>query len=94
MTLLGRSALNDFIQKHADAKSWIENWIADVEAAAWGTPQDIKNKYASASFLHDCVTIFNVKGNRYRLETIVAFKTRVVTVKWVGTHAEYDKKNK
>jgi len=63
----------------------------DVCAADWKTPQDVKNHYSSASFLPDRVIIFNVKGNSYRLVVQCAFNTKHVVVKWVGTHAEYDK---
>lgn len=92
MRLVGRDRLNEFVKTHADARAWIENWIADVEAARWRTPQDIKGSYASASILADRVVIFNVKGNRYRLEVQVAYNTGVAVVKWAGTHAEYTKR--
>ncbi len=91
MRILGRDKLDEFAGAHADAKSWIENWIADTELAVWTTPQDIKNQYVSASFLASNVVIFNVKGNRYRLEILVAYKTGTVVVRSVETHAEYSK---
>ena len=92
MRLVGRETLDEFTNAHADARAWIENWIADVKAARWRTPQEIKESYASASFLASRVVIFNVKGNRYRLEVQVAYNTGVVVVKWAGTHAEYTKR--
>lgn len=92
MLLVGRDQLDEFTKAHADARAWIENWINDVEAARWRTPQDIKSSYASVSILANRVVIFNVKGNRYRLEVQVAYNTGVVVVKWAGTHAEYTKR--
>ena len=92
MLLTGREKLHGFTSAHADARAWIESWIADVEAAQWRTPQDIKNMYSSASFLADGIVIFNVNGNRYRLEVRVAFNTGIVIVRWAGTHAEYTKR--
>jgi len=92
MRLVGRDQLDEFAKAHADARAWSENWIADVETARWCTPQDIKNSYASASFLANRVVIFNVRGNRYRLEVQVAYNTGVVVVKWAGTHADYTKR--
>jgi mRNA interferase HigB len=94
MTLLGKQILDVFIKEHPDAKSWIENWVADVEGSIWRIPQDIKNKYPSASFLAENVVIFNVKGNNYRLETQISYKISIVTTIWVGTHEQYDKRNK
>lgn len=94
MKVLDRERLERFCRKHADARGWIENWLADVENAVWTTPQDIRRYYASASFLAAGVVIFNVKGNVYRLEVTVAYRTGVVAIDWVGTHREYDERNK
>jgi len=55
---------------------------------------DIKERYRSASFLADNTVIFNVKGNSFRLEVRIAYKTQVLSVTWVGTHAEYDRHNR
>ena len=58
------------------------------------SPQDLRNRYASASFLPDGVVIFNVKGNAYRLEVAVAYRTATVSIRWAGTHREYDQRNR
>lgn len=94
MKIVGRSVLEEFCLQHADARQWIEHWLADAEVSAWATPQDIKSRYVSASFLAGNQVIFNVRGNQYRLEVTVAYKTAVVVIKWAGTHAEYDARNR
>ena len=58
--------------------------------AAWKTPQDIKNQYASASFVGKNRVVFNIKGNHYRLIVAVAYRFGALYIKFVGTHAEYD----
>ena len=92
MRIAGREKLDDFVRAHADTRAWIENWIADTEKALWRTSRDIKSSYASASFLAGNVVIFNVKGNHYRLEVLVAYNTGVVVIRWAGTHAQYTKR--
>lgn len=94
MILIGLEKLKQFTQKHASARGWIRNWIADVRGVKWQGPQDIKKRYASASFLSDNVVIFNVKGSDFRLEVQVAYNTGKVILKWAGTHAEYNKRHK
>jgi mRNA interferase HigB len=94
MKILDRERLERFCGRHADARKWVENWLLDVECAVWTTPQDIRRRYASASFLAQGVVIFNVKGNAYRLEVTVAYRTGVVVIDWIGTHREYDERNK
>lgn len=94
MKIAGTDKLSGFIRKHADARNWIEIWIAFVEKTEWQNPQEIKDRYSTASFLADNIVIFNVKGKDYRLETRVAYKTGHVIVRWVGTHAEYTRRYK
>ena len=92
MRIAGREKLDDFVRAHADARAWIENWIADTEKAHWRMPRDIKSDYASASFLTNNVAIFNVKGNHYRLEVLVACNAGIAMIRWAGTHAQYTKR--
>jgi len=93
MKVLGRKVLFALCERHADCREWINNWLDDALASEWRTPQNIKTRYASASFLANNVVIFNVRGNRYRLETQIAYQTGVVVVKWGGTHAEYTQRH-
>lgn len=85
--------MQEFCEKHSDCKSWIENWIADVRAAKWRSLNDLKKRYPSASILAKNIVIFNVKGNSYRLSVQVAVSMQIVAIKWIGTHAEYSRKN-
>jgi len=93
MEVLTRKAIVDFIKKHPDAKSSIESWYHEVYVAIWKDTIDIKKRYNSASFLGkgSNYVIFNIKGNSYRLVTKIAYNTGKVFIKWIGTHAEYDK---
>ena len=91
MKIIGKSKLDDFGRKHADARSQLSSWFFEVEAASWQTPIDIKSRYPQASFLGDKRVIFNIKGNSYRIETKVAYKYHTVFILRVATHAEYDK---
>lgn len=94
MRLVGREKLDAFAAKHSDARPWLENWIADAELSEWKTPHDIKGKYSSASFLADNIVVFNVKGNRYRLEVLVAYRTHTIVVRKIETHADYSKSSR
>lgn len=92
MKLIGRESLETFLLKHADARGSIESWVAEVESATWKTPHDVKARYASASILAANKVIFSIKGNSYRLEARIAYKTAIVVVLWIGSHAEYSKR--
>lgn len=94
MVLLGREKLEQFTQKHTNARNWIQAWIAEVESVKWQGPLDIKRRYPMTSILSNNGVIFDVKGSDYRLEVQVAYNTAKVIVKWVGTHAEYNRRHK
>lgn len=92
MQLLNTLALDEFKQKHPDARVPLDAWRKEVEAANWQTPQDIKNRYRHADFLSKNRVIFDIKGNGYRLVAVVRYIQKMVVVEWLGTHSEYDKK--
>jgi mRNA interferase HigB len=89
--LVGRGKLDAFWRKHPDARRWIEGWVAEVERADWSRPQDIRDSYPSATVISRSVIVFDVGGNKYRMETLVSFERGVVSVQRWGTHAEYDR---
>ena len=75
---------------HADAKGPLESWYEEVIRAAWISPQDVKNRYRTASFCGDNRVVFNIGGNKYRLVIEVQYRAQIVWVKFIGTHARYD----
>ena len=91
MTLLGMGLLTEFARRHPQARSWISAWSKEVQSAVWRRPQDVKDRYASASILDNERVIFNVKGNAFRLEVRINYDAGIVRVIRCGTHADYDR---
>ena len=89
MKVVGRKKLEEFSRRHADVRSQIQAWLCEVEESQWQTPHDMKARYATASFLGDNRVVFNLKGNKYRLDVKLSYKNQVVLIKRIGTHAEY-----
>ena len=73
------------------AEGALKVWYAEAKAAKWASPQDIKKQYANASVIGNNRMVFNIKGNDYRLIVAIAYKMQFVYVKFIGTHADYDK---
>ena len=82
--------LTAFKESHADVRSQIDAWIAEVKEAAWQTPHDIRDRYQNASFIADNRVVFNLKGKKYRLDTKIDYSSQVVLIVRIGTHAEYN----
>lgn len=91
MNVVARPILLAFWRKHVEAEQPLKAWYAEAVKAAWKTPQDIKRAYPSASFLPGNRIVFNVGGNKYRLVVAVAYQFGAVYIKFIGTHADYDK---
>jgi mRNA interferase HigB len=93
MQLVGLIKLDAFKKSHADSRGPLDVWQAEVQVAEWTGPQDVKDRYPSASFLADNRVIFNIKGNTYRLVVKTRYQNGIMLIEWIGTHAEYDKQN-
>lgn len=91
MRIISVAPLREFWEMHSQAEQPLKSWIDEVTSASWKTPQDIKDRFSTASFVEKNRVVFNIKGNTYRLIVSVAYKYAAVYIKFVGTHAEYDK---
>jgi mRNA interferase HigB len=95
MRLIGQDVLRRSLKKHPEARKWLAAWALTVEDAAWQSIDDVRNDYPSADGVRLrsrlVVTVFNVKGNEYRLLTNVDYRGQVVQVLELLTHAEYNK---
>jgi len=91
MHIISRKPLREFSEKHPPAKTPLDTWFADVSRAEWASFADIRAAYGSADVVAGNRVIFNIGGNKYRLVVKVAYKCGKVFVRFVGTHAEYDK---
>lgn len=91
MRVIAKRTLRDFWGKHADSEQQLKSWYNEAEQAYWKSPNDIKKDYPSASILEDNRMVFNIKGNNYRLIVRINYKYGIVWIRFIGTHAEYDK---
>ncbi len=91
MRIVGREVLHEFMLQHAEAKAATKAWLAEAEEVEWKAPMDIKERYPHASILSGNRVIFNLKGNKYRLEVKINYGNQIVLIKRAGTHAEYSR---
>ena len=91
MHVITRDKLKQFWKKHADSEQPLKAWFKEAEQAEWHSPDEIKAHYSSADFLPGNRMVFNIKGNSYRLIVKIHYNKGVVYIRFVGTHAEYDR---
>lgn len=93
MRVISKRTLREFWTKHRDVEQALRAWHDETTVAVWKSPADIKRDYPSASIVGDNRVVFNIKGNNYRLVVRINYSYTVVWVRFVGTHAAYDRIN-
>ena len=97
MWIIARRTLKEFVESRAGhkdqpaLKAALDAWFSEVGKADWTSSADVKRHYVTASIISADRIEFNIKGNNYRLVMVVDFEKAIVFIKWIGTHAEYDK---
>jgi mRNA interferase HigB len=82
--------LREFWIQHPDAEAVLRPWYNIARKMRWGAIIDVRKTFAPADFV-DPYTVFNIKGNAYRLFVKIEYATQMIFVHCVLTHAEYDK---
>lgn len=92
MQIVALRTLRQFWEKHPQAETPIRLWHPSVSKALWARPADIKTQFGtSVDFVGDNRVIFDIGGNKFRLIVHVSYTFKRILVKFIGTHAEYDK---
>ncbi len=91
MRIIAHRTLVLFYKDHADAKTALEEWYTKTQNADWETFADIKNTFNSVDSIGSQHYVFNIHGNNYRLVTVVKSKIKMVYIRYIGTHSDYDK---
>lgn len=91
MRVLAKKELRDFWKRFPDVENALKAWYAEALDATWRSPTEIKAMYGNASIVAGNRVVFNICGNKYRLVVQVHYNTGFMYIRFVGTHAEYDK---
>ncbi len=95
MRIISKKTIKDFYEQtlYQDSKESLEAWHKEVIKADWQTPNDIKEQYRHASVVGNNRIVFNIHGNKYRLIVKINYFAKVIYIRFIGTHKEYDKIN-
>lgn len=91
MRVIARSKLIEFAEKHPKTDQPLKAWYAKVTSANWQSPQDVIADFGTAKTVSSDRLRFKINGNNYRLIASFKFSANLVFIKFIGTHAEYDK---
>jgi mRNA interferase HigB len=91
--IIALSTLKAFLKgspAYADAREPVMAWYRQVKAADWANPAHVKRDIRSASILKDGRVVFNLAGNKYRIVVWINYPYRVVYIRFIGTHRQYN----
>jgi mRNA interferase HigB len=91
MRVIARNVLVAFWDKHPETRVSLERWHTVVKAAQWGSTDDVQKAVPKAKVLDGEYVRFEIAGGNYRLVAAFDFRRKIVFVKFIGTHAEYDR---
>ncbi|MCH8318525.1 MAG: type II toxin-antitoxin system HigB family toxin [Bacteroidetes bacterium] len=93
MRIIAKRTLREFWEKHMDAEVPLIGWYNKAKKSNWENFNDLKTQIANVSVLGNDRAVFNIKGNDYRLVVAMDYEKQIIWIKFIGSHAEYDKIN-
>ena len=91
MRIFKEQALKEYAEKHLDSKVALQEWTSIVKRSDWTCFADIKKTFRSVDSVGNQRYVFNIRGNNYRLVVVIKFTIKFVYIRFIGTHAEYDR---
>lgn len=91
MRIIAKSKITDYYTENPDAEIALEDWYHKTKQAEWNSFADMKKTFNSVDNVGNQHYVFNIKGNNYRLIVVIKFTIKTILIRFIGTHAEYDK---
>ena len=89
MNVISYRKIRDFVKEHSDSRPSLNAWYKTTRKANWQNPAELKAVYPSADLVGR-YTVFNIKGNHYRLIARIVYRSQTLFIVEVLTHEEYD----
>ncbi len=92
MRIISRKALRQFWEqaKYRDAEQPLKAWFREVLKADWASPAEVKRAFRNANIIGNSRIVFNIAGNKYRLVVRANYPYRILYIRFIGTHEQYD----
>ena len=90
MRIISKRALREFWEGHPESEQPLLSWFREVEQADWSTPAQVLERYPNASIVGRDRVVFRIRHNDYRIVARIFYPGRMVYIRFVGTHSEYN----
>jgi len=89
--IVSKKLLRMFWERHPDSEVTLKTWYQVAMKASWQNSNEVKDQYGNASIIGNNRVVFNICGNKYRLIVKFNYQMQWGWIRFIGTHAEYDK---
>lgn len=93
MRIIAERTIREYYERNTLAKTALQDWVERVKKAQWRCFADIKSTFNSVDYVGNQHYVFNIKGNDYRMVVVIKYIPKFVLIRFIGTHAEYDRIN-
>jgi len=93
MRIISIKTLSDYWRTHSETEQPLRAWCSEVKHSQWKTSNDVITHYPMADPVGDNRVVFNIKGKKHRLVVKIHYNTGIIYIRFIGTHAEYDRIN-
>ena len=92
MRIISKKTLKEFYEQnlYKDSRNSLEAWHQEVLKATWNNPNEVKKQFRNASVVGDNRIVFNIHGNKYRLIVKINYFAKIIFIRFIGTHKQYD----
>jgi len=91
LRIIAKKILREFLNLHKETEQQLLFWHQEASISNWKNSNAVKRDFASASILDNNRIVFNIKGNAYRLIVKINYRYQMIWIRFIGTHAQYDK---
>lgn len=91
MRIIAARTIRQYYEAHPESKVALQDWSRKVKEADWTSLADMRQTFNSVDYVGNQHYVFNIKGNDFRLVAVVKFTVKFVLIRFIGTHAEYDR---
>lgn len=91
MRIIAQRTLREFWEAHSASRASLEAWADHVKQVNWNSPEDLAQNYGQDVLLPDQRAVFKIKGTNFRLVVRINYQQHIVFIRYIGTHAEYNR---
>lgn len=93
MRIIALRTIKEFWLNHPETEQPLKSWFDEVKKADWENPNDVVSQFPNVRTIKNDRVVFKIKGNKYRLVAAVKYDFKIVYIRFIGTHSNYDKIN-